>query len=249
MPANLNALIRYKTIDRCLSNGHRQWTIQDLIDACSDTLGEYRGIYKTVSERTIRDDLRVMRSDMLGFNAPIEFGEGNYFYSDTTYSIFNVRVSDDRLLSRILELLIDIRTEISHPELEKMIDRLTGLIPFKTEGAAELKDDMASKVEFHKGKPVDKELSEEELVEDEPVGEGPLDEDLAIPEAPPALQAPEERKFSRRRGVFPSFFLRSGRRKIGAMPPGAEEATGHIEPADPGFLWSGILQIIDLPVS
>jgi len=235
MPANLNALIRYKTIDRCLSNGHRQWTIQDLIDACSDALGEYRGIYKSVSERTIRDDLRVMRSDMLGFNAPIEFGEGNYYYSDTTYSIFNVRVSDDRLLSRILELLIDIRTEISHPELEKMIERLTGLIPFKTDVAAELREDEPGK---------------DELEEEIDAEEGLMGEDMAIPEAPPVMKAPEERKLSRRRGILASISLRSRRGKAGALPsPGAGEAAGYIEPTDPGFLWSGILQIIDLPVS
>lgn len=39
MPANKNALIRYKTIDNCL--------------------------------RTVQGDLQIMRSDKLGYNAPI----------------------------------------------------------------------------------------------------------------------------------------------------------------------------------
>ena len=32
MPANKNALIRYKTIDNCLRNPYRRWTLDDLVD-------------------------------------------------------------------------------------------------------------------------------------------------------------------------------------------------------------------------
>ena len=38
MPANKNALIRYKTIDNCLRNRYRRWTLEDLVDACSEAL-------------------------------------------------------------------------------------------------------------------------------------------------------------------------------------------------------------------
>lgn len=38
MPANKNALIRYKTIDNCLRNHYRLWTLDDLVDACSNAL-------------------------------------------------------------------------------------------------------------------------------------------------------------------------------------------------------------------
>ena len=38
MPANKNALIRYKTIDNCLRNHYRRWTLDDLVDACSNAL-------------------------------------------------------------------------------------------------------------------------------------------------------------------------------------------------------------------
>jgi len=50
MPANRNALIRYKTIDTCLCNRYRQWTLEDLIDACSDALYEFEGIEKGISK-------------------------------------------------------------------------------------------------------------------------------------------------------------------------------------------------------
>ena len=46
MPANRNALIRYRTIDNCLKNRYRQWTLEDLIDAVSDTLYVMKGLTK-----------------------------------------------------------------------------------------------------------------------------------------------------------------------------------------------------------
>ena len=76
MPANKNALIRYKTIDNCLRNKYRRWTINDLVDACSDALYDMEGITKGVSLRTIQADLQIMRSDKLGYNAPIEVYDG-----------------------------------------------------------------------------------------------------------------------------------------------------------------------------
>ena len=58
MPANRNALIRYKTIDNCLRNKYEKEyrTLEDLIDACSDALYEYEGITKGISRRTIQMD-------------------------------------------------------------------------------------------------------------------------------------------------------------------------------------------------
>ena len=43
MPANKNALIRYKTIDNCLRNRYRRWTLEDLVDACSEALYDMEG--------------------------------------------------------------------------------------------------------------------------------------------------------------------------------------------------------------
>ena len=48
MPANKNALIRYKTIDNCLRNRYRKWTLDDLVEACSDALYDMEGITKGV---------------------------------------------------------------------------------------------------------------------------------------------------------------------------------------------------------
>ena len=71
MSQNKNALIRYKTIDKCLQNQYRQWTLEDLIEACSEALFEYEGRENSVSKRTIQMDIQLMRSEKLGYNAPI----------------------------------------------------------------------------------------------------------------------------------------------------------------------------------
>jgi len=132
MPANLNALIRYKTINSCLYGGRRKWSITELIDACSDALAESRGRYDAVSERTLRDDLRVMRSDILGFNAPIKQEKGLYFYSDPDYSILSISISDSGLVQKIIRLLEDLKTEVNHPELETILEKLMDITGYRS---------------------------------------------------------------------------------------------------------------------
>ena len=129
MPANLNALIRYKTIDKCLSNPYRNWTITDLMEECSMALSENRGIDTGVSERTLREDIRVMRSDMLGFNAPIVQQDGNYSYEDSSYSIFDVSIHDSTLLERVLNFILEIRSEVDHPDMEGIIEHIFEALP------------------------------------------------------------------------------------------------------------------------
>ena len=55
MPANKNALIRYKTIDNCLRNRYRRWTLDDLVDACSDALYDMEGITKGSNPQAFKD--------------------------------------------------------------------------------------------------------------------------------------------------------------------------------------------------
>jgi hypothetical protein len=68
MPANKNALIRYKTIDNCLRNRYRRWTIDDLMDACCDALYDMEGII---------------------------YDNKYYRYSDPNYSIMNMPMSQN----------------------------------------------------------------------------------------------------------------------------------------------------------
>lgn len=108
MPANRNALIRYKTIDTCLRNRYRQWTLEDLIEACSDALYEFEGIEKGISKRTIQMDIQLMRSEKLGYNAPIVVYDNKYYkYDDPDYSITNTPLSEQdlKVMSEAVEVL------------------------------------------------------------------------------------------------------------------------------------------------
>lgn len=108
MPQNKNALLRYRTIDRCLRNTARRWTLQDLIDACSDVLYDCEGKRGVVSTRTVQRDIEMMRSDKLGFDAPIQVYDRKYYrYEDPEYSIHTRPLSegDIKTLNRTIILL------------------------------------------------------------------------------------------------------------------------------------------------
>ncbi|HEY9259479.1 WYL domain-containing protein [Chitinophaga sp.] len=95
MSINKLALIRYKAIDDCLRNRYRKWTLEDLIDKVADVLYNTEGISSGVSKRTIQADIQLMRSDKLGYNAPIEVKDRKYYcYSDPAYSITNAPIND-----------------------------------------------------------------------------------------------------------------------------------------------------------
>jgi predicted DNA-binding transcriptional regulator YafY len=108
MPVNRNALIRLRTIDKCLQNRGRKWTLEDLIEACSEALYEYEGIDKGVSRRTVQMDIQLMRSDKLGYNAPIIIKEKKYYvYEDPEYTIEKNPLSkaDLEKLSEAIDIL------------------------------------------------------------------------------------------------------------------------------------------------
>ncbi|MCU0430186.1 MAG: WYL domain-containing protein [Cytophagaceae bacterium] len=127
MPVNRNALIRYKTIDHCLRNRRRRWTLEDLIEACSEALYEYEGIDKGVSKRSIQADIQMMRSEKLGYNAPIVVLEKKYYtYEDPEYSITNIPLSDHDMntLSEILGILKQFKGFSHFNHLDGMVHKL-----------------------------------------------------------------------------------------------------------------------------
>lgn len=127
MPANKNALIRYKTIDNCLRNRFRRYTLDDLVDACSDALYELEGISKGVSLRTVQGDIQMMRSDKLGYNAPIEVYDHKYYrYEDPEYSITNMPMSqnDYEVMTEAIDMLRQLGDFNQFAEISDVIGRL-----------------------------------------------------------------------------------------------------------------------------
>jgi hypothetical protein len=128
MPTNLNALIRYTTIDTALRNRSVPCTRQRMMELCSEALGEFRGQYKLVSERTIYDDLRVMKSEILGFNAPIEQTNGVYRYTDDEFVLFKPVEGYWNLLEDTIKFLIRNKILLPENETDELINRIAKIV-------------------------------------------------------------------------------------------------------------------------
>jgi predicted DNA-binding transcriptional regulator YafY len=127
MPANRNALVRYKTIDACLRNRHRVWTLDDLIGKVSEALYEYEGIDKGISRRTVQADIQMMRSDKLGYFAPIIIKDKKYYtYEDPGYSITNIPLSDSDLarMNEAVEVLKQFKGFSHFTALNEVVQKL-----------------------------------------------------------------------------------------------------------------------------
>lgn len=78
---------RLLIIDRCLRDRSRQWSLDDLIEACSST--------EKNSRRSVQADLELMRSSEKGYSAPIVVVDKKYYiYKDENYSLVNQALSD-----------------------------------------------------------------------------------------------------------------------------------------------------------
>ncbi|MES2388803.1 MAG: WYL domain-containing protein [Bacteroidota bacterium] len=143
MPLNRNALIRYRTIDRCLQNRYRKWTLEDITEACSEALYEYQGIDKGVSRRTTQADIEMMRSDKLGYEAPIIVTDKKYYtYAEGNYSITNIPLNnhDMEMLSEVSSLLKQFKGFSHFADLELMVTKLEDKIYSRTSASAPIID-------------------------------------------------------------------------------------------------------------
>ncbi len=128
MPTNKNAQLRYQILDRCFSDFHHKYFIEDLIDKVNEVL---RDLYGTeVSKRQIREDIKYLR-DRVTYNAPIEAypydGRKSYYrYSDPAFTIFNNELSAEEIksLRSTIDILSRFRGVPSNAWLEDVISNL-----------------------------------------------------------------------------------------------------------------------------
>lgn len=127
MPHSKNSLLRYKTIDSCLCNRKRKWTLQDLIKACEQALHDSgKSNIAMVSLKTIKTDLHYMRSEA-GFSAPIVVVDHKYYtYADPDFSITKVPLTPDTVtkLSEAVSLLKQLTGFTDMAGTEDIISRL-----------------------------------------------------------------------------------------------------------------------------
>lgn len=127
MATNKNALIRYRTIDKCLQNRSRKWTLDDLIESCSDALYEFEGKDTNVSKRTVQLDIQMMRSNKLGYNAPIvNYNKKYYTYEDESYSITDIPITsiDMSIIKESIDMLKQFKNFSLFSELNGIMQKL-----------------------------------------------------------------------------------------------------------------------------
>lgn len=127
MPLNRSQLIRLTTIDRCLQNHYRRWTLEDLIEACSEAIYDCEGRTEGVSRRTVQADIQLMRSNKLGYEAPIIVVDKKYYmYADKNYSITNIPLSDADVntLQQAMDILRHFQVFSQFSPVTDIIDRL-----------------------------------------------------------------------------------------------------------------------------
>jgi predicted DNA-binding transcriptional regulator YafY len=133
MPTNLHPLIRYQTIDRCLRQKGKKWNAKSLSQACGDALREKNGSEKNnPSIRTIKNDLAIMRSSKLGYEAPIVWDakRQSYYYEQEDYSITNIPLSNEDLtqLSESLHFISQFKSFKNIEGMEQAVRKLEMII-------------------------------------------------------------------------------------------------------------------------
>lgn len=92
MSTNKHAIIRYQTLDTCFRNTGKRYYIEDLLEACNNSLFEFDPNSEGIKKRQLYDDIRFMESSQ-GFSVPlnkIKDGRRAYYqYEDPSFSINN----------------------------------------------------------------------------------------------------------------------------------------------------------------
>lgn len=131
MPTNKHAQVRYKTLDRCLRDINRHYTIDDLLYEVNEDLDYMYGC--KIGLRQLRQDISDMKGSKL-FCAPIEYykiqqdGKPLYYYrySDPKFSIYKSELNEDELktLRETIEMLGKYRGGPANAWLEEVITNL-----------------------------------------------------------------------------------------------------------------------------
>jgi len=129
MALNKVALIRYKTINACLRDKQKKYSLENLIEACAVAL-KLQGIDKGVSKRTTQADLQLMRSKEFGYGAPIKVIDKKYYtYADEDFSITNqvISMQDFGMLTEAIEFMEELQSFKHFNNFEDVVEKLKSI--------------------------------------------------------------------------------------------------------------------------
>lgn len=119
-----NAVLRHKTIDACLRDTTRKYTLLDLINACTlaikEKYGSKVGAKYKVSVRSLQLDLQIMRDKTKGYGAPIiVYNQKYYKYKDPNFSIEKAKLGKEAL-AQVAELISNLNQYSSFQQLTSL---------------------------------------------------------------------------------------------------------------------------------
>lgn len=129
MPINKNAYVRYKILDKCLSDKYHKYFIEDLMEKVNEQL-EDAGI-KSVSKKQIYDDIKFMKS-VEGCSAPIESyqdGRRKYIRYSHDFSINETLITENELEQ--LEALVTSFSRFQGIPMYGWVDELLSNLRFR----------------------------------------------------------------------------------------------------------------------
>jgi predicted DNA-binding transcriptional regulator YafY len=129
MPTTLYPTIRYRILDKCFQQKGRRWTQKELSEKCGEALREdINTDQPNPSRRTTMEDIRMMKSGILGYTAPIVYDrkEKGYYYSDSDFSVAGSPLNTDdwKLLQQAATILKQFRGFSQLLDIENIIQKI-----------------------------------------------------------------------------------------------------------------------------
>lgn len=129
VPTNKNALIRYKTLDKCFRNPGRKYFIDDLIHECNLAVTQGNAEVRGISRRQIFDDIYFMESEAGWYIDLVKYREGKkvfYRYRDLSFSINNMPLNELEInqLKSATEILIQFKGMPQFEWIEELVPKL-----------------------------------------------------------------------------------------------------------------------------
>lgn len=120
MANSKHAHLRYNILDYCFRN--KSYGFEELLRTLNEGISElYPG--EEISERTLREDIKVFRDKVNGFDAPLPEGQRTYTYSDANFTIAQ------RPLQKYEQYLVEAAQQLlsrfeNHPKYNRLAEAL-----------------------------------------------------------------------------------------------------------------------------